>query len=297
MPEESKSLDELIARREDLIRLQEAIQKRLANATEEEQREIEAVSKRAIKPECSFDRKHRKHLYTMALYPEGATTLFNLTYGYGSAGSNNGQVNSITDSLDNGRSASYTYDALHRLSTAVTTGSTAYPQWGLQWTYDRYGNRTAQSISAGCVAPICPTNSVSTDGNNHISGSPYAYDANGNMTNDGQNTLVYDGENHATSSNGSLGSGMYSYDGNGLRVQKVSGGTTNVYIFSRGKVIAEYQNGSPTKEYVYSGGTLLATIAGTTTTYHHPDHLSVRVTTDSSGNEIGEQGHFPFGEQ
>jgi len=57
MPEESESLDELIARRDDLIRLQEAMQKRLASATKEEQLELEALSKRAIKPECSFDRK------------------------------------------------------------------------------------------------------------------------------------------------------------------------------------------------------------------------------------------------
>ena len=70
MPEESKSLDELIARRDDLIRLQEAMQKRLANATQEEQLELETLSKRAIKPQCSFDRKHRELLYTLALYPD-----------------------------------------------------------------------------------------------------------------------------------------------------------------------------------------------------------------------------------
>jgi hypothetical protein len=39
-------------------------------------------------------------------------------------------------------------------------------------------------------------------------------------------------------------SGTYTYDGNNLRVKKVSGGTTTVYIFAGSKVIAEYQNGA-----------------------------------------------------
>src|SRR5207249_1754153 len=81
-----------------------------------------------------------------------------------------------------------------------------------------------------------------------------------------------------------------------LRVKKVSGSPTTVYVFSGTKVIAEYANGSLSKEYVYSGSQLLATIAGTTTTYHHPDHLSVRQNTNASGSGVGRQGHFPFGE-
>jgi len=51
------------------------------------------------------------------------------------------------------------------------------------------------------------------------------------------------------------------------------------------------------KEYIYSGPALLATISGTTTTYHHADHLSVRLTTDANGANPSGQGHFPFGEQ
>ncbi len=76
-------------------------------------------------------------------YSKGATDLLNLTYGYTQDGGNNGQITGISDSTgtqEAGRSVSYTYDALHRLKTAVTTGSANYPQWGLSWTYDRYGN-------------------------------------------------------------------------------------------------------------------------------------------------------------
>ena len=229
------------------------------------------------------------------------TTKFGLTYSYGAAGSNNGEINSITDYMDNGRTITYTYDALYRMTKAVTNGSTNYPAWGLSETYDRYGNRSAQAIASGCTGITCPTNSVSPSATtNQLTGSPYTYDASGDMTNDGVNTLTYDGEGRAVAASGSLGSGTYSVDGNGLRVKKVAGSTTTVYIFSGSKVIAEYQNGAapsaPTTEYVYAGGTLIAKINSSGTNYYHQDHLSNRYVTNSSGGMVAQMGHFPFGE-
>ncbi|MBI1738112.1 MAG: RHS repeat-associated core domain-containing protein [Acidobacteria bacterium] len=35
---------------------------------------------------------------------------------------------------------------------------------------------------------------------------------------------------------------------------------------------------------------------GSTTKYHHADHLSMRVTSDATGAAIAQSGHFPFGE-
>jgi RHS repeat-associated protein len=206
-------------------------------------------------------------------------------------------IQCITDSVDSGRKETYAYDALARLTAAATAGSAGYPQWGLSWTYDRYGNRTAQIVTSGSA----PSNSVAVSPTtNQITTSGYGYDLNGNMTNDGQNSLIYNAENRITSSSGSPGSGTYAYDGGGLRVTKVSGSTTMVYAFSGSKVIAEYVNGaaptSPAREYIYSGSSLLAKIESGATQYYQQDILSVRVMTDSSGNKIGEQGNFPFGE-
>jgi RHS repeat-associated protein len=235
-----------------------------------------------------------------------STTKFGLGYSYQAAPSNNGQISGITDSVDSGRNATYTYDSLYRLTNSATTGSTNYPAWGLSETYDRYGNRSLQQTSSGCTGITCPTSSVTiTAATNRISGSPYSYDASGNMTNDGQNTLVYDGENRAVSATvtGSS-SGTYTYDGKGLRIQKVSvvsgTTTTTVYVFSGGKVIAEYDNGAspsnPTREYILAGGKLLAKIDTSGTKYYHQDHLSNRLVTDSSGSTVTQMGHFPFGE-
>jgi RHS repeat-associated protein len=248
-------------------------------------------------------------------YTKGSNTLFSTNYWYktdstncpnGSSG-NNGQIQCIGDNVGSGRTVSYAFDTLYRLTSATTNGSTNYPKWGLSMTYDRYGNRSAQSIASGCTGITCPTSSVTVSATtNQITGSPYAYDANGNMTNDGNNTLVYDGENRALSATNGTAAGAYVYDGNSLRVKKCVPNCTNpttytTYIFSGSKVVAEYDNGaaptSPSREYVYSGGTLLAKIDSSGTSYYHQDLLSNRVTTDSNGNLLAQQGHFPFGEQ
>ena len=214
---------------------------------------------------------------------------FSVTYNYGTG--NNGQIQSITDNVDSTRSTTYTYDAWARLKTAQNA------QWGLSWDYDRYGNRKAQNQTLD--AP--PYNQVTMDPvTNRITDPGYAYDAAGNMTNDGQNTLVYEGENRVVTNTKQGTVTNYTYDGNGLRVKKqVTGGVTTVYIFSGTKVIAEYENGaavgSPTREYIYSGSQLMATVGGGVTKYHLRDHLSVRVTTDGT-TAVG-QGHYPYGEQ
>lgn len=93
-----------------------------------------------------------------------------------------------------------------------------------------------------------------------------------------------------------------------MRVKKVvtgSNAVTTVSVRSGGQVLAEYDNGaaaaSPTREYLY-GNNLLAIVTGSsggsggTIVYQQRDHLSPRLYTDVNGNDVGEQGTFPFGE-
>lgn len=232
--------------------------------------------------------------YQSVGYTKSGQTLFGIsTYGYTQNGGNNGEITSITDSVDSGRSATYTYDALDRVTSAVTSGSANYPKWGLSWTYDRYGNRTAQTVTAGTA----PSNSVSVSATtNHITTSGYTYDANGNITNDGQNVITYDAENRVVSAADGSGTATYAYRSSGRRATKLFGGTTTTYIFSRDNVIAEYSNGTLSEEYTNLGQVMLASYDSGTLHYHHHDYLSVRMTTDTNGNEIGQQGHYPFGE-
>jgi len=109
--------------------------------------------------------------------------------------------------------------------------------------YDRYGNRTAENITAGQGMPSnCVSVDPTTNRLNGIcsGGNPFAYDASGNMTNDAANSLTWDAENRMTSSVNGSSSGSYVVDGHNHRVQKtsvVSGTTTStVYLFSGSQV-------------------------------------------------------------
>lgn len=90
-------------------------------------------------------------------YTKDSQTLLGLNYWYkqdstncaNGVSGNNGQIQCITDSVDSGRNVALGYDSLYRLTSAVTTGSTSYPKWGLSWAYDRYGNRLNQVQTAG----------------------------------------------------------------------------------------------------------------------------------------------------
>jgi len=101
----------------------------------------------------------------------------------------------------------------------------------------------------------------------------------------------------------------YVYDGNGNRVQKclptcTSPTSSIVYLFSGSQDIAEYDNGaapsSPSSKIHLLGFGGGAGFAGRycrgATTYYQSDHLGWRVSTNTSGQVVGQQGTFPFGE-
>lgn len=264
---------------------------------------------------ATFGYSTNRSQLTSLLYVKGSNTLLNLSYWYqqdstncpsGITTGNNGQIQCITDSVDSGRTVSYGYDPVGRLTSALTKGSTGFPQWGLAWTYDRYGNRLGQSVTAG--SGYQDSLSFGNPGGaqtNRPDG--WCFDASGNLQSENPcppaSPIVYDGENHMTSDPNA--GATYGYDGNGLRVQKCVSSSCTVFIYADSQDIAEYDNGAlptaPSREFVYTDGLpgpsgLLASITGGTTTYFHPDHLGWRVSTDANGSVYGQQGAYPFGQ-
>src|SRR5262249_42859328 len=231
-----------------------------------------------------------------SLLQSGANTLLGLTYNYNDANNhNNGQIQSITDSRGAAFSTSYSYDSLGRLQQAQTNDLTAANTWRLTWNYDRYGNRLSQTLTGGTMAVGQPQLTVDA-ATNHISSAGFTYDAGGNMTHDTAGAYTFDADNRITQSVVGSTTASYGYAGNRIRVQKTVGSTATVYVFAGTKVIAEYVNGTLSKEYLYSGNKLLATIAGAVVTYHHPDHLSNRLETNSSAAITRTFGTLPFGD-
>lgn len=181
-------------------------------------------------------------------------TLFSLNYGYTQNGGNDGEITSITDNVESGRSASYTYDALYRLTAASTSGSSDYAAWGLSWSYDRYGNRTAQSVTAGSAYASAPTLSTSTNQVTALGGSSFTYDANGNLTQDDQYQYSYDAENRMVGLNNLSGAAIatYAYDGNGMRIVKVWGASRTYSLYAGSQLISEFEDAASN---TYSSGT------------------------------------------
>jgi YD repeat-containing protein len=204
-------------------------------------------------------------------------------YNYQETVANNGLVHGVIDWRDRSRDVSYTYDSYWRLATAQTAGS----HWGLAWTYDRYGNRTAQTVTKGTAPAQTLAVSATT---NRVAG--WTYDGAGNTLNDGLHTYTYDAENRIRELDG--GVAVYHYDGQGRRVMKVTATETIRYVLG----VGEHSSVVGWKKlYVDLGREKLVEYSGGTTWFFHADHLgSPKVKTAVNGTEAERWDHYPYGE-
>ena len=124
-----------------------------------------------------------------------------------------------------------------------------------------------------------------------------AYDAAGNVTNDGVHTYEYDSENRMVSVDGGL-TASSAYDNQNRRYKKTIGSTVTHYVWEGSHVLAEHNGstGAVLIDYIYSGSRMIAKVASGSTQYFLSDRLSARLTLDPSGNVLGRQSHLPFGE-
>jgi len=123
-----------------------------------------------------------------------------------------------------------------------------------------------------------------------VGSTSYVYDANGNMTTRGSQTMTWDVENRLLTVTGGA---SFVYDGDGNRTKKTEGGQTVLYLnqfyeknLSTGIITTSY----------YFGGKLVAQRQNTTLTYVQQDSLSsTSVVSDSSGNSSSTIRYFSFG--
>ena len=185
----------------------------------------------------------------------------------------------------------YNYDSLYRLTQAKET-SGATQNWIQNWNYDRYGNRTGFSNNVSGFAPITTTPSVDPNTNRFDLGQGFTYDKNGNVVQDhdpvtGHNRqFIFNGDNKQVQvkdiDNSNQATGTYFYDGEGKRVKKVTEQETTVFVYSSGKLIAEYSTQLAAEPHV---------------NYTTTDHLgSPRIITDELGQVKSRRDFMPFGE-
>ncbi len=233
-------------------------------------------------------RTYNNLLQLAGIQVASATAALDLSYVY-PAGANDGRISA---EINNGTGArvDYTYDQLNRLSTAVSrTGATT--NWGLQFGYDIYGNRTSQTVTAGSA----PQSTFAFDNNNRMIG--YSYDANGNQlsTPDG-GWLEYDADNRMSkwSKPATGATENYQYHPSGWRVWKGASYASGFFSLygPGGQLLSE---GTST-HYVYFGGRLLYTMSGSSRTAVYRDRLgSTRYTENQQASLT--RNYYPFSEE
>ena len=216
-------------------------------------------------------------------------TVFSLTYDFHVCSGNNGDngnVCVITNNLNGGRTQTFFYDRVNRLSTASFYGGSD------QYAYDNWGNLLSKTVASGSGE----TWNQAVTANNQFSG--WGYDASGNMTNthNGPYHNVYDAENQWTYER--VNGVSYLYNGDGQRVESSGGASgTRIYVYDpAGKVIREVdQNGNTLNDYFYLGSERMGRATLNGIYFYYGDHLGTsRVITDGS-NICYDSDYFPWG--
>jgi RHS repeat-associated protein len=150
--------------------------------------------------------------------------------------------------LPNGVTTTYSYDAASQL-TELSYASGTTTLGNLTYRYDLGGRRTAVGgtwartglPNALAAATYDAANQIATWG-----GTPFSYDPNGNLTNDGTKTYSWNARNQLNALSGGI-SASFQYDGLGRRRAKtVSGSTTNFLYDGMNFVQEQTGGGIPT---------------------------------------------------
>lgn len=188
-------------------------------------------------------------------------------YSYSLGYDNVGNTTSLTDSIIGGWT--YGYDTLNRLiTTGQVSGGPYAGQYGC-WTYDAFGNRTAEVFQTSSCNSVPAT--ATYNGNNQVTWtsvnsatSGFTYDPAGNVTDDGSHTYLYDGAGRICAVQGDLNRGQmygYVYDAEGDRVAK--GTLTSFTCNFTGT------NFTPTAQYIIGlGGEQLTELDGSNNWIH-----------------------------
>jgi RHS repeat-associated protein len=178
----------------------------------------------------------------------------------------------------------YGYDPLYRLTAADYSDGKLF-----HYTYDAVGNRLTQQTQAGTTTYTYDSaNRLAT-----VNGTPYTFDANGNLLNDGTSTYAYDAANRLTSVTGANTS-AYVYNGLGDRLsQTVNSVTTNYALDMNAGLTQVLADGTNT--YLYGNGRIGELQPGGFA-YHLGDALgSVRQLVDASASVTLARSYEPFG--
>jgi RHS repeat-associated protein len=203
-------------------------------------------------------------------------------------------------------SESYSYDALYRLTNfdvgTLSGAVISSPVINESYNLDPVANWT--SFTSNAVVQTRTHNAVNEILT--INASPLTYDANGNLTDDGQYSYAYDVENRVTTVTRDSAStlvGQYTYDALGRRVialtSPAGSPATNVMFYDGSRIIEEQDaDGTTLATYTYGNyvDEVLTMDRGGKAYYYHPNALfSVEALTDSTGTPAERYSYDAYG--
>lgn len=236
------------------------------------------------------------------------TKYVDLTYTYD--GMNN--VKTVIDNLDQTQNRTFGYDAANRMTTA--NGS-----WGNgSYTYDNVNNISKYNLGDNVSENY--TYNTTTNQLNSIAGTAnktFTYDANGSVTNNGQDTFVYNAANQLVKVTGTNSSGQaieidYLYDAASHVVSytETIAGAKKQPVFtiydSKGDLLYSIDpNKKETKDYIYLDGKQVAIAKHATgdtatldTTYYVNDALGSPAASINNSGALEWHRHYqPYGKE
>ena len=169
------------------------------------------------------------------------------------------------------------------------------------YTYDTAGNRTSLTRTNGTASLLPNTVASATyDAANEqtqFAGATLTYDQNGNLTNDGVNTYVWDARNRLVSMSGGV-TASFSYDPLGRRTSKTINSVASQFLYDGNDIAAEVGGGAIGTNYLRSLNIDEPFIRQTSTgsEYYHTDALgSTLALSSSAGTTAVSYSYEAFG--
>ena len=164
-----------------------------------------------------------------------------------------GSTGNLTGASEsNGRTESWSYDGIYRLTNETISLAPSGKNGSVGYGLDPVGNRTSDTSSLSGIS----SGSFSFNSDDQLASE--SYDQNGNVLATGGKSFTYDSENHLTSMTASGTAASIVYDAFGNRVSKTVSGVTTSYLVEDDvnptgypQVFDELTNGAVTRTYSY----------------------------------------------
>lgn len=206
--------------------------------------------------------------------------------------------------LPNGVVVAYGYDNANELTGITYTQGSGTTIGNLVYGYDNGGRRTAQTGSlASNALPTATTQPSTFDFNDRLTtfnGNAQTYDADGNLTNDGTNTYVWNARNQlAQVKQGSAVIANYTYDALGRRASTaINGNTATTFLYDGLNPVQETQGATVTPILTGLGvDEFYARTEPTGRTYFLADAVGSTIgLTSTAGALVQSYQYDPYGE-